>query len=61
MEEKNVFLVLSDAGYGQSVRAKLDDAQEAKLKASRLAKKGHTDIEISEAKIISTTKFEAKA
>ncbi|ATS93480.1 hypothetical protein P1A145kb_p080 [Pectobacterium phage DU_PP_I] len=61
MEGKSVFLVSSDAGYGQSVRAKVDDPQAATLKASRLAKKGHTNIEISEAKIIGTTKFEAEA
>lgn len=61
MEEKSVYLVSSDAGYGQSVRAKVDDPQAATLKASRLGKKGHTNIEISEAKIIGTTKFEAEA
>lgn len=60
MEEKTVFLVASDAGYGKSIRAKVDDPQAATLKASRLAKKGHTNIEISEAKIIGTTKFEAE-
>lgn len=60
MEENTVFLVSSDAGYGVSIRAKLGEAQAAILKASRLKKKGHTDIEISEAKIIGTTKFEAE-
>lgn len=60
MEEKSVFLISSDAGYGVSIRAKVDDAQAATLKASRLKKKGHTDIEISEARIISTTKFEVE-
>lgn len=60
MEENTVFLVSSDAGYGVSIRAKVDDAQAATLKASRLKKKGHVDIEIAEAKIISTTKFEAE-
>lgn len=60
MEDKSVFLVLSDAGYGQSVRAKVDDHDAATLKASRLKKKGHNLIEISEARIIRTTKFEAQ-
>lgn len=61
MEEKTVFLVSSDAGYGVSIRAKVEDPQAATLKASRLKKKGHINIEISEARIISTTKFEAEA
>lgn len=58
--EGTVFLVSSDAGYGVSIRAKVEDSQAATLKASRLKKKGHKDIEISEATIISTTKFEAE-
>lgn len=60
MEGTTVFLVSSDAGYGVSIRAKVDDPQAATLKASRLKKKGHTNIEISEVTIISTTKFEAE-
>lgn len=60
MESTTVFLVSSDAGYGVSIRAKVDDVQAATLKASRLKKKGHINIEITEAKIISTTKFEAE-
>lgn len=61
MEGNIIFFVYSDAGYGQTVRAKCDNRPAAELKAGRLVKKGHTDIEICEAQIIKSEKFEAKA
>ncbi len=61
MIDKDIFHVYSNAGYGLSVRGGYDDLPTAELKASRLQKKGHTDIEIRHAKIVSVTKFEAKA
>lgn len=61
MESNIVFFVYSDAGYGQTVRAKCDDRPAADLKASRLLKKGHTDVEICEAQVIKSEKVEAKA
>ena len=61
MEGTILFFVYSDAGYGQTVRAKCDDLPAAELKAKRLAKKGHSDIEICEAQVIKSEKVGAEA
>lgn len=49
---EEIFFVFSNAGYGQSVRSYHDDPKEAEAKAARLKKKGHTDIQIMDAKVL---------
>lgn len=61
VEDNITFFVYSDAGYGQSVRGNYPSQTEADLKMSRLAKKGHTNIESRQAQILNVTKYEAKA
>ena len=60
MEEgKEYQLVLSDAGYGKSVRLFTEDSSKAAAKASRLAKKGHTAIELVKVQVLSTEEYKA--
>lgn len=60
MEGTSVIFVFSNAGYGLTVRGYYKDQATAEAKMSRLAKKGHTDIESYVAQVTKITKYEAK-
>lgn len=52
------FMVESDAGYGVSLRGQYDTEAEAKAKAARLKKKGHTKVSVMHVEIFSKVEFE---
>lgn len=59
MESKSIkFMVESDAGYGVSLRGQYGTESDAKAKAARLKKKGHTKVSIMNVEIISKVEFE---
>lgn len=47
-----LYFVFSNAGYGCTVRSSHEDPKEAVAKAGRLIKKGHTEVQIMDAKVI---------
>lgn len=61
MEGTKVIFVFSNAGYGLTVRGYYESQSVADVKMSRLAKKGHTDIESHVAVVTEINKYKAEA
>lgn len=61
MEGTTVIYVLSNAGYGLTVRGYYENQALADAKMARLAKKGHKDIESHVAQVVEIIKYEVQA